>query len=161
MAWTISGSSPINHFQILKKLLPFLLEICKSISLEEKESIRHSACPCRPRGFRASLAAIGTWRRSYALPTEAYTGRTTRGLRVVLARRRNHLHLVRLTRWQLSRVGSTQYAMELTVLRLQRCHGSSPISVVLQLIPRARPPLPANLHYQTRGSGPAYRHRMF
>ena len=72
-----------------------------------------------------------------------YTGRTTRGLRVVLARRRNHLHLVRLTRWQLSRAGSTQYAMELTILRLQRCRGllQSPwcSSSFLEPVPRCLP----------------------
>ena len=90
--------------------------LCTSISLEEKESIRHSACPCWPRGFHTSLATIGMLRRSYALQTEAYTGRTMRGFCVVPACRANRLHLVRLARWQLSRVGSTQYTMELAVL---------------------------------------------
>ncbi|KAG2619437.1 hypothetical protein PVAP13_3NG076932 [Panicum virgatum] len=55
-------------------------------------------------------------RRSYALQTEAYTGRTMRGFCVVPACRANRLHLVRLARWQLSRVGSTQYTIELAVL---------------------------------------------
>ena len=35
------------------------LAICTSISLEEKETIQHSVRPCWPRGFHASLAAIG------------------------------------------------------------------------------------------------------
>ena len=44
--------------------------ICKSISLEEREAIRRSGRPCRPRALSASLSAIGKLRPSYALRTD-------------------------------------------------------------------------------------------
>jgi len=124
--------------------------ICKSISLEERVSIRRSAHSCWPRGFCASLAAIHRWHPSYA-----HASSTVRGLRVVLASRPNRLRLVVLgvATCQLSRVGSTRCAMELVP-------AGPPTPVSLTPSPRSPrlqapvpPPVFSNLH-----DAPAVRH---